>query len=86
MPTNYYSLGKGKQVVQHAFPAPGKKKPYPEALAMLWCLFPGLPGEPGADETGRDRAAPGGLGRQLAEGDGTPSSAGCSKKSRLFRK
>lgn len=35
MPTNYYSLGKGKQDVQHTFPAPGKNQTYPEASAML---------------------------------------------------
>lgn len=37
MPTNYYSLGKGKEDVQPTFPASGKSETYPEASAMLWC-------------------------------------------------
>lgn len=49
-------------------------------------MFPGFSGEPGAGGAGRDSAAPGGLGRQLAEGDGVLSSAECCKKSRLWGK
>lgn len=37
MPTNYYSLGKGKQEVQHTFPAPGEKQTYSEASMLLCC-------------------------------------------------
>lgn len=84
-------LSNGNKLLQ-----PGERKGRCSAyLSSIWekwnlsgglddvVMFPGLSGEPGA---GRDSAAPGGLGRQLAEGDGVLSSAGCCKKSRLLGK